>query len=82
MLLTKIVPLLLFFTVMVQLPDTFDPSVAVAVMMAVPAALAGKHILCEKPLDVTTEKVDEIIAACDKTGVLLSSVFQSRQRRN
>lgn len=50
--------------------------------VAVPAALAGKHILCEKPLDVTTEKVDEIIAACDKTGVLLSSVFQSRFVKN
>ena len=50
--------------------------------VAVPAALAGKHILCEKPLDVTTEKVDEMIAACDKTGVLLSSVFQSRFVKN
>ena len=50
--------------------------------VAVPAALAGKHILCEKPLDVTTEKADEIIAACDKTGVLLMSVFQSRFIQN
>ena len=46
--------------------------------VAVPAALAGKHLLCEKPLDTTTEKIDEIIAACDKTGVLMMSVFQSR----
>jgi predicted dehydrogenase len=50
--------------------------------VAVPAALAGKHILCEKPLDVTTDKVDEIIDACDKTGVLLMSVFQSRFVKN
>ena len=50
--------------------------------VAVPAALAGKHILCEKPLDTTTEKVDEIIAACDKTGVLMMSVFQSRFVKN
>jgi len=50
--------------------------------VAVPAALAGKHLLCEKPLDVTTEKVDEIIAACDKTGVLMMSVFQSRFIQN
>ncbi|MBR2357908.1 MAG: Gfo/Idh/MocA family oxidoreductase [Lentisphaeria bacterium] len=50
--------------------------------VAVPAALAGKHLLCEKPLDVTTEKVDEIIAACDKTGVLMMSVFQSRFVKN
>ena len=50
--------------------------------VAVPAALAGKHLLCEKPLDVTIEKVDEIIAACDKTGVLMMSVFQSRFVKN
>lgn len=50
--------------------------------VAVPAALAGKHILCEKPLDVTVDKVDEIIAASDKTGVLLMSVFQARFGQN
>ena len=50
--------------------------------VAVPAALAGKHVLCEKPLDVTTDKVDEIIAAADKTGVLLMSVFQARFGQN
>ena len=50
--------------------------------VAVPAALAGKHLLCEKPLDTTVEKVDEIIAACDKTGVLMMSVFQSRFVKN
>lgn len=50
--------------------------------VAIPAALAGKHILCEKPLDVTTGKVDEIIDACQQTGVLLMSVFQSRFVKN
>ena len=50
--------------------------------VAVPAALAGKHVLCEKPLDVTTAKAEEIIDACDKTGVLLMSVFQSRFGEN
>ncbi len=46
--------------------------------VAIPAANAGKHILCEKPLDVTVEKADAIIAACHANGVILSSVFQSR----
>ena len=46
--------------------------------VAIPAARAGKHILCEKPLEITLEKVDQIIAACDENNVLLSPVFQSR----
>ncbi len=50
--------------------------------VAVPAALAGKHILCEKPLDVTTGKADEIIAAAQNSGVILSSIFQSRFGEN
>ncbi len=46
--------------------------------VAIPAARAGKHILCEKPLEVTPEKVDAIVSACAEAGVLLSAVFQSR----
>ena len=50
--------------------------------VAIPAANAGKHILCEKPLDVTVEKADAIIDACHAHGVILSAVFQSRFVRN
>ena len=46
--------------------------------VAIPAAKAGKHILCEKPLEITLEKVDAVIRACDENNVLLSPVFQSR----
>jgi predicted dehydrogenase len=46
--------------------------------VALPAAKAGKHILCEKPLDVTLEKSDAIIDACEENEVILSAVFQSR----
>jgi UDP-N-acetyl-2-amino-2-deoxyglucuronate dehydrogenase len=46
--------------------------------VAIPCAEAGKHILCEKPLDVTLDKADAIIDACNKHGVYLSAVFQSR----
>ena len=46
--------------------------------VAIRAAKAGKHILCEKPLEITLEKCDEIIRACDENNVLLSPVFQSR----
>lgn len=45
---------------------------------AVAAAQAGKHVIVEKPLEVTLEKCDSIINACEQSGVLLSTVFQSR----
>lgn len=41
-------------------------------------AAAGKHILAEKPLDVTTKRIDRMIAATDAAGVKLGCVFQSR----
>ena len=47
-------------------------------LVALPAARSGKHILCEKPLDVTLEKTDTIINACEDNNVILSAVFQSR----
>ncbi|MDA8743503.1 Gfo/Idh/MocA family oxidoreductase [Rubripirellula amarantea] len=45
---------------------------------AVAAARAGKHVVVEKPLEVTTERCDEIIRACDEAGVRLAVTFQSR----
>ena len=46
--------------------------------VAIPAARAGKHVLCEKPLDVTPEKSQAIIDACRQAGVILAPVFQYR----
>jgi predicted dehydrogenase len=46
--------------------------------IAVPAALHGKHILVEKPIEITLEKIDQIIAASQKAGVTLAGVFPSR----
>ncbi len=46
--------------------------------LAVKVAKAGKNILAEKPLEITTKKVDKIINACDKAGVLLGCIFQNR----
>jgi UDP-N-acetyl-2-amino-2-deoxyglucuronate dehydrogenase len=46
--------------------------------ICIDAAHAGKHILAEKPLEVTLEKTDAMIAACDAAQVKLAVVFQLR----
>jgi predicted dehydrogenase len=45
---------------------------------AVAAAKAGKHVIVEKPLEITLKRCDRMIAACDKAGVKLSTIFPSR----
>jgi len=45
---------------------------------AVAAAKAGKHVIVEKPLEITLKKCDAIINACDKAGVKLAAIFPSR----
>lgn len=41
-------------------------------------AAAGKHIFCEKPMAMTVEECDEMIAACDKHHVKLQIGFMRR----
>ncbi|HOJ33135.1 MAG TPA: Gfo/Idh/MocA family oxidoreductase [Candidatus Hydrogenedentes bacterium] len=48
------------------------------VEIAEACAAAGKHILAEKPLEVTVERIDRMIRAADEAGVYLGCVFQSR----
>ena len=45
---------------------------------ALAAARAGKHVVVEKPLEITLRRCDKIIAGCKKSGVALSTVFPSR----
>src|SRR5205085_253635 len=45
---------------------------------AVQAARAGKHVVVEKPLEITLPRCDAIIAACDEAGVRLCTIFPSR----
>jgi predicted dehydrogenase len=45
---------------------------------AVAAAQAGKHVVVEKPLEVTLERCDRIIETCDRHGVKLCTIFPSR----
>ncbi len=42
------------------------------------AAKAGKHVITTKPMDVSTEACDRLIAACDEAGVKLAVDYQSR----
>lgn len=46
--------------------------------MAIAALRAGKHVMTEKPPDVTVAKIDEMIAAQRETGKKLGCIFQSR----
>src|SRR5689334_3728239 len=42
------------------------------------AAAAGLHVLCEKPLDITTARIDRLLAAVERAGVTLGVFFQDR----
>ncbi len=42
------------------------------------AAKAKKHVICEKPLEITLERCDRMIAVCKKNGVKLAGIFPSR----
>ncbi|MCS6776707.1 MAG: Gfo/Idh/MocA family oxidoreductase [Chloroherpetonaceae bacterium] len=48
---------------------------------AMAAAERGVHVLSEKPLDLNLEKVDRLIALCDRQGVWLGCIFQRRMSR-
>jgi len=42
------------------------------------AAERGVDVLCEKPLEITTERIDRMVDACRRNGVRLGGVFQQR----
>lgn len=44
----------------------------------IPAANAGKHVLVEKPIEISLEKADALIGACKKNNVKLGVIFQLR----
>lgn len=45
---------------------------------ALEAIRGGKHVMIEKPLDSTVEGIDEILAAAQRAGVWVGSIFQAR----
>jgi predicted dehydrogenase len=46
--------------------------------VAVPALNAGKHVFCEKPLEINVERIDSIIDAAAANDRILAAVFPSR----
>ncbi len=47
---------------------------------AIAAARAGKHVLVEKPMAISLDEADAMIAACQQAGVLLGVAYQSRTK--
>ena len=58
--------------VMVMTPSGTHAEVGIRV------AKAGKHVITTKPMDVSTQACDQLIAACDEAGVKLAVDYQSR----
>ena len=46
--------------------------------LAIPAAEAGKHLIVEKPLEITVARCTEIIETAEENDVTLSVIFQNR----
>ncbi|MEM6884069.1 MAG: Gfo/Idh/MocA family oxidoreductase [Verrucomicrobiota bacterium] len=45
---------------------------------ALAAIAVGKHVVIEKPLEITTNRIDQLIAAADTKGVTLSAILNRR----
>lgn len=41
-------------------------------------AEAGVNVLCEKPLEITPDRVDRLIGVCEREGVVLGGILQRR----
>ncbi len=63
-------------------PDIDAVYIATPVDRHLPQALAcaavGKHVLCEKPMAMSVEECDRMIAACDGAGVTLGLAYYRR----
>ena len=46
------------------------------------AAAAGKHVFCEKPLEINTERCQQILDACNKAGVMLGVGYRVQYEPN
>jgi predicted dehydrogenase len=46
------------------------------------AAWAGKHILCEKPLEISVKRAEKMIRTCREANIKLGCIFQNRYRED
>ena len=46
--------------------------------LGIAAARAKKHVLCEKPLDISVARIDELANCCAQNGVQVGGIFQAR----
>lgn len=46
--------------------------------VTIDVAKAGKHVMCEKPVEITLPKIDEMVKACRDANVKLGVIFQRR----
>ncbi len=46
--------------------------------ISIAAARAGKHVLCEKPVDLETEKIERVIEEVEKSGIVYQVAFNRR----
>jgi len=49
--------------------------------VALLCAEAGKHLIVEKPIEVSLKKADDMIVACEQAGVQLAVIFQGRFKK-
>jgi UDP-N-acetyl-2-amino-2-deoxyglucuronate dehydrogenase len=66
-----------------------EPSIGAVALLTPPnthlelvkrCAAAGKHVLLEKPLEITTARAEEMVSACRRAGIKLGVVLQHRHK--
>ena len=61
----------------IELINTCTPS-GMHSDMAIAAMRQGKHVIVEKPIDITLEKIDAMVKTAEETGQILAGIFNYR----